>query len=262
MIHNSNGAINEAGVGVKYSNPIFTNVSSIDKNIVFTSKNRCVFYPRCLLFNCCDTVLRGHISNYFNSIASPENRHIKHHFLNSNCDRDNSSIVDRLSMIPLSGVKVITQQVVEEGLAALPPTHPHAYKELESCCHFRVLYLVQGDNRANLPSIYSEMKDMIFLNYRFNDIGPSLYYPGSSFAFGRTALYLAARQLEISQGWLYDYFMFLDDDVQVSQGNFIVFEQFLQQWRPAVGGPSYRKYPERLFQAISQMDLLAWAFHR
>jgi hypothetical protein len=76
------------------------------------------------------------------------------------------------------------------------------------------------------------------------------------------ALYLAARQLEISQGWLYDYFVFTDDDVEVDSGGYSLFEQFLDQWRPAVGGPSYRRYPDRLFEAIIHMDLMVWAYHR
>jgi hypothetical protein len=51
------------------------------------------------------------------------------------------------------------------------------------------------------------------------------------------ALYLAARQLEMSQGWLYDYFIFADDDLEILQGNFTSFESSLKVWQPSIGCP-------------------------
>ena len=127
---------------------------------------------------------------------------------------------ERLADISLHNV-TITRQMVEDGIAALPPTPPKAYKKLEECCDFRVLYLIQGESRDTLP--YRGMKDMIFLNYKSNENKNDLYFPKSDFLYGRTAMYLAARLLEMSQGWLYDYFIFGDDDAEILHGTLELF---------------------------------------
>ena len=53
------------------------------------------------------------------------------------------------------------------------------------------------------------------------------------------ALYLVARLLEIQQGWLYNYFVFTDDDADFAHGNVKSYELFLQLWQPAIGVPGY-----------------------
>ena len=258
LLHATSGQVSPPN----FVNPMFERTNSSSLSNVLSSKNRCLFYPRCLLFNCCSDRLHKAVYDYFYSISN--HKQLAQHLLEPLCAPDTISFYDRLVKIPLVTLNVvndvasaITPAMVEKGIAALPPTHPHAYKELEACCYFRVLYLVQGDNKKALPPGYSDMKDMIFLNYRSNEGTPfDLYFPGSSFLLGRMALYLAARQLEISQGWLYDYFIFVDDDVHFDIGNLTSFEDFLKQWRPAVAGPSYTYYPDQLFQAVGYIDVL------
>lgn len=50
---------------------------------------------------------------------------------------------------------------------------------------------------------------------------------------------MAARLLEIEQGWLYNYFVFTDDDADFAKGDAQSYESFLQQWQPAIGVPGY-----------------------
>jgi hypothetical protein len=45
------------------------------------------------------------------------------------------------------------------------------------------------------------------------------------------ALYLAARRLELKLGWLFDFFVFVDDDADWF-GQLSRFETFLQEWQP------------------------------
>ena len=52
------------------------------------------------------------------------------------------------------------------------------------------------------------------------------------------ALYLVGRQLEIAQGWLYNYFIFLHDDILVETGDILNFLSDLRSWQPAVGLPA------------------------
>ena len=45
------------------------------KEVVFTKLNRCMFYPRCLLFACCDLILLKNIQRYHNSLLREENQY-------------------------------------------------------------------------------------------------------------------------------------------------------------------------------------------
>lgn len=111
------------------------------------------------------------------------------------------------------------------------------------------MYMTQGQNRATLPEWYSHMSDLIFLSYK-EQTGLDLYFPESNLCAGRLALYLAARIQELRQGWLYNYFIVLDDDAILAGGakpsSLFLFELNLMQWQPAVGAPVY--YPAYNFR--------------
>ena len=91
-----------------------------------------------------------------------------------------------------------------------------------------------------------------------------LYFPASNFSYGRMALYWAARLLEVHQGWMYNYFVFLDDDVDFGNGNLTHYEDFLRTWQPAVGLPGYipGKYPRQEVQTIGFHDYIFVGYHR
>lgn len=92
-----------------------------------------------------------------------------------------------------------------------------------------------------------------------------LFFPNSTYGLGRTALYLAARQLELSQGWLYDYFIFLDDDALIQSGSISAFEQHLHEWNPAVAAPLLENhiYGHRAdIDSVNVVDYIMIAYHR
>jgi len=86
-------------------------------------------------------------------------------------------------------------------------------------------------------------------------------------------LYLAGRLLELAQGWLYNYFIFLNDDISVDAGNFKYFCYSLKLWQPAIGLPSYKfnvqaKYTASYFTgdntvlSLNRINLALIAYHR
>ena len=80
--------------------------------------------------------------------------------------------------------------------------------------------------------------------------------PNSSHNAGANALVRYATAMEQSPG--YDYFIFLDDDVQLSAVNepkffwklhmednpWRRFEDFLQKYRPSIGFPQYNRWAQ------------------
>ena len=78
------------------------------------------------------------------------------------------------------------------------------------------------------------------------------------------ALYWTARLLEVHQGWLYNYIVFIDDDVDFGNGNLTHYEDFLRTWQPAVGLPGYipAKYPRHEVQTIGFYDYIFVGYHR
>lgn len=83
---------------------------------------------------------------------------------------------------------------------------------------------------------------------------------------GRLALYIIGRQLEKHQLWLYNYYCFLDSDLNFTRGNISLFESSLQEWEPAVGFPAnpVAEYPSNgsEFQSINHADSSFIAYHR
>jgi hypothetical protein len=149
-------------------------------------------------------------------------------------------------------------------LLTLPPTPVALFEALERRCEFKVLYLIQGDDLTSVDlSLMTQIPEHIFLNYKKQEEG-SLYYPKSDLSVGRLALYLAGRELERSQGWLYDYFVFMDDDPVIERGTFQYFERFLHDWRPAIGAPSYFRYPikDNSISPTIHIDHIIIANHR
>ena len=64
--------------------------------------------------------------------------------------------------------ETLTHDIVEDALVHLPPTPPEVYDMLSKRNEFKILYLVQGDYKQNIPAWYSEMEDKIYLSYKFN----------------------------------------------------------------------------------------------
>ena len=236
----------------------YTDNSSVNisaKQMTVTNMNRCLLYPRCLLFSCCSSTLQEKVDQFFRTSKNllP--------LLMSN----SRSFEDFMAMHPLIAI-TITQKMLYEGLGKLPPTSPHKYERLANRSQFKVIYLVQGDLIENLGTFYHSLKPMIYLSYKQQKQG-TLYFPNSYFSEGRLALYLATRQLELLQGWLYNYYLFMDDDVEYASDctmscmdNFVAS---LRHWQPAVAGPVYRQKKRKDYvAAVNHFDFIIIAYHR
>lgn len=203
--------------------------------MALSKMNRCVQYPRCLLFACCGTLLMKNIRSFFNSQSC------RHYPLYScmlapdspGC-HTNASFNARISKVNIFR-ETLNLDMVEQLINKLPPTPPVIYERLAQREEFRILYLVQGDRKRKLDAVFRQIQhDLIYLSFyehipgtsnlhhisfmsllltdHLTNVAGNLFFPFSTPAMGKMALFLAARQLELAQGWLYNYYVFIDDD--------------------------------------------------
>ena len=150
---------------LEFSNPMLEHSSS--EVVAFSMNNRCMLYPRCLLFNCCNSTLLGAVDKYLSETTSACTTGKV-----SNCDNCgiDSPISHRLKSLPISNI-TITHKMVSDGIANFPPTSIEEYKRLrrrsknQLSSEFKVLYLNQGPAKSKLEICASQMTDMIFLNF-------------------------------------------------------------------------------------------------
>ena len=231
-------------------------VGASAKEMTVTNMNRCLLYPRCLLFSCCSSILQEKVDQHFqNSLYN----------LSSNELENGRSFDDSMGMHPLVAI-TITHAILYDGLVKLPPTSPREYERLANRPQLKVINLVQGDIIENLGAFYHSLKPMIFLSFKKRKQG-SLFFPNSYFSEGRLALFLAARQLELIQGWLYNYYIFMDDDVEYANGCTVScmdnFVASLRHWRPAVAAPVYlHNQTKDYVAAVNHFDFIVIAYHR
>jgi len=123
----------------------------------------------------------------------------------------------------------------------------------------KFLYLIQGE--AELVKRYYHLQDRvhsraIYLTYD-KELAGALYRPNTTWAEGRNIL--LEKALEFSN---VEYFIFLDDDIEISKGNWDEFEAFLQKYRPAIGVPVV---PKTQFTPIKEngktWDIQAFKIH-
>jgi hypothetical protein len=98
----------------------------------------------------------------------------------------------------------------------------------------RFLYLIQGkaENVVRYHHLNSETSCLYGLTYDVERDGFD-FLPKSSFAEGRNHLYgLATKRIHE-----FDYFIFIDDDVEFQSGSFCQMQQNLATYRPSVGVP-------------------------
>lgn len=231
-------------------------MNSSNTSLVVSKSNRCNVYPRCLLFKCCSGLAEANPSENSSLI-------LNHH--NSTwSDVGHITLEEHIKNIELFNV-IITVDLVNKGLSELQPSSQKTYDVLlQKSSNFEIIYLVQGDYKTNLPHWYQNMKNMIYLSYKEN-ISGNLYFPNSSYGYGRTALYLSARLVEIERGKLYNFFVFSDDDANIHAGDFHAWEYQLKSWNPAVAVPalSGKKYGNRFYiDSLNLVDFMVIAYHR
>jgi len=100
------------------------------------------------------------------------------------------------------------------------------------------VYLVQGE--SDLVKEYYHLQerdnaDAIFLTYD-RQIDGAVYFPNSTWTEGRNKLLAAA----MKKGEFL-YYIFCDDDIEFTKGNWDKFELLLLKYRPAIGCPVFLK---------------------
>lgn len=68
--------------------------------------------------------------------------------------------------------------------------------------------------------------------------------------------------IELQQGWLYDYFIFIDDDADWGKGNLTSFEERLREYEPAIGSPGSYSFPNDPVESNIRIDPIFIAYHR
>jgi len=162
----------------------------------------CTTYPRCAIFRCCELYPFCHEPSA-QAFGLPS--------------RNGTRRTDTQGH-PRFAAKE-TRRSLEEAIAALPYTQPAQFRELARRSEFRILYLVQGASSAKLPAHYEIFnlpgsgRHFMFSAFARDD-ADSVYFPKSNIGEARNMLYLMAREQEIRQGWMYNYVVMLDDDVE------------------------------------------------
>ena len=155
---------------VKFRYPNLQNVSS--EELTLTSKNRCTFYPRCLLFSCCNDKLINYVNSYFNNlygVAGLSQYHCSSNNTSGYCSL-NSNLTSRLLQIWMVN-EIITDKSWQTALLELPPTTPHDFKKLSRRCTFKVLYLITYKIKSEIYSHLLKLGDTIYLSYHERNIG-------------------------------------------------------------------------------------------
>ena len=135
------------------------------------------------------------------------------------------------------------------------------------------LYLIQGCcsnviKYKTLNNIYSDVITLTY-DYEISQIDfPSIkniYLPNSTWAEGRNFQLNFAKNLSNN----YEYYIFMDDDVEFKTGSFLEFQNLLSQTKPAIGIPllDIIKHSNRYNNNLSIQHPVAFdqaiqAFHR
>ena len=131
------------------------------------------------------------------------------------------------------------------------------------------LYLIQGKKEMVLKQIGKINSDIAILTYDSEidlidiRVKGCFFLPNSTWAQGRNKL------LSETKDWDYNYFIFMDDDVEFLKGSFDFFENKIIQSSPAIAMPllvgiknsgRYNKY--KIVQHPEAMDSQILAFHK
>jgi len=103
--------------------------------------------------------------------------------------------------------------------------------------NFSVHYLAQckSENVDRIKAIVPKHNKLTILTWD-KKVNGCFYLPESSWSEGRNHLFENSKHDTEST-----YFIFLDDDVEFEQGNFLDFELFLRDFNPSIGVPVMQK---------------------
>jgi hypothetical protein len=145
--------------------PLFVNPLVSDYFEIFTERNRCILYPRCLLFGCCPSLLAEHMDVFF------QNEAVNRPFACMFAGTCNYSVPfpERTKKLwtKLVGINV-TAELVQEWLSKLPPTSPAAYRALRKRHQreeFKVLYMTQAKNKKDVGVNLWYLNDLLYMSW-------------------------------------------------------------------------------------------------
>ena len=105
-----------------------------------------------------------------------------------------------------------------------------------------IIYLIQTS--AEFPNSLKCLKDKdhVLLSYKENTKDTTIFFPKSTWTTGRNKI----RDYVLSLNKTYDYYIFLDEDIEFSEysqiDGFKIFEELLEQYKPYIGNPNFIGY--------------------
>lgn len=120
----------------------------------------------------------------------------------------------------------------------------------------KYIYLVQTE--YDLPEAYKYLNkqnsDLIYLTWR-EGLENVPFYPDSTWAEGRNCLLDMAKERRED----YQYYIFIDDDLSLTNENIDQFEMLLERYRPAIATPRLWNYNENC-ENLSEQAHSVYAF--
>jgi hypothetical protein len=95
----------------------------------------------------------------------------------------------------------------------------------------KFVYLIQSE--GDISDEMKSLNDVFLLSWK-TPINDAIFYPNSTWTEGRNKLYEEVKNLD------YDYFIFIDDDIIVS--DFKKFEVLLEKYKPVIGLPLFTNW--------------------
>ena len=123
----------------------------------------------------------------------------------------------------------------------------------------KFLYLIQCEGtQFPYPELQSSTTaDIIGLSYQ-EKRKDMLFLPNSTWTQGRNHLLAHAKKLPQQ----YEYYIFLDDDVEFIKGNWGEYEQFLSKYQPAIGTLPFEEHDLSTRSVVYGFDAIVSGFHR
>jgi FkbM family methyltransferase len=109
----------------------------------------------------------------------------------------------------------------------------------------KFLYIIQAPSK--LPDIYNCLKkrNYVLLSFKENTEDTTIFYPNSTWTTGRNKL----REHIMNLKQIYDYYIFLDEDVVFSnysqEDGFNKFEELIKKYKPFIANPNFGVYYTR-----------------
>ena len=171
--------IADVNVNISYVNP-YPDKGFASYEIAFSMQNRCSFFPRCLLFGCCDEFIHHAKSVYFEAQERHPDERLYACMLHRGiaCSYD-KSMQDRHIYDLWMFKETITDTMVINSIITLPPTMPDVYAALDkrSSETFKLIIMTMCDVKELVSKfLVNSQYDNVFLSYKTKQQGLSYIF--------------------------------------------------------------------------------------